>query len=221
MAFGADWDYAATTQGRLISPKIATPNALKYYRVFVNQVRYMGDTQLGKTAEAFRIYARTANIDVDETTGWTLVDETNDLSGFAGAANIQFAIEFRTIGEVCLPARILGINLSYEDNTTDSHYSFDGDRSSGASKVFAWWFKTAFGATVPTLTIRLYNAVTGGLLLTDTTATGLSGTFQKSTDGTTWTAYNTTDRANDTTYIRYTPTSLADNINVEAYLTQG
>lgn len=221
MAFGADWDYAVSTQGRLISPEIATTNALKYYRVFVNQVRYMGDTQLGKTAEAFRIYARTANITTDETTGWTLIDETNDLSGFAGASSIQFAIEFKTIGESCLPARILGINLSYEDNTTDSHYAFSADKSSASSKIFAWWFKTAFGGTVPTLTVRLYDASTGGLLLTDTTATSASGTFEKSTDGTTWGAYNTTDRANTTTYIRYSPTSLADNINVEAYITNG
>jgi len=221
MAFGADWDYAINSQGRLISPEITTPNALKYYRVFVNQVRYFGDTQLGKTAEAFRIYARTANIQVDETTGWTLIDETNDLSGFAGASSIQFAVEFRTIGEVCLPARILGLNLSYEDNTTDSHYALSVTKSSLASKVFAWWFRTAFGGTVPTLTVRLYDADTGGLLLTDDTATPSFGTFEKTTDGTTWTAYNTTDRANATTWIRYTPTSLADNIKVQAYLTQG
>lgn len=221
MAFGADLDYASNSQGRLISPQIATPNALKYYRIFVNQVRYFGNTALGKTAEAFRIYARTANITTDETTGWTLIDETNDLSGFAGASNIQFAIEFRTIGESCLPARVLGLNLSYEDNTTDSHYALAVEKSSVASKVFAWWFKTAFGSTVPTLTVRLYNAVTGGLLLEDDTATPTGGTFEKSTDGTTWTAYNTTDRGNDTTYIRYTPTSLADSINVEAYISQG
>lgn len=220
MAFGADWDYAVNTQGRLISPEIPTTNALKYYRVFVNQVRFLGDTQLGKTAEAFRVYARTANITADATTGWVLIDETNDLSGFAGASSIQFAIEFRTIGEVCMPARVLGLNLSYEDNTGDSHFAFAADKSSASSKIFAWWFKTAFGSTVPTLTVRLYNAVTGGLILTDTTAASASGTFQKSTDGTTWTAYNTTDRGNNTTYIRYTPTSLADNINVEAYISQ-
>lgn len=220
MAFGADWDYAVNSQGRLISPEISTTNALKYYRVFVNQVRYLGDTQLGKTAEAFRIYARTANIQVDETTGWTLVDETNDLSGFAGASSIQFAIEFRTIGESCLPARVLGVNLSYEDNTTDSHYAASVAKSSVASKIFAFLFKTAFGTTVPTLYIRLYDADTGGLLLTDNTASPANGTFEKTTDGTTWTAYNTTDRANSTTWIRYTPTSLADNIKVAAYLTQ-
>jgi hypothetical protein len=181
----------------------------------------LGDTQLGHTTEAFRIYARTANITTDATTGWTLIDETNDLSGFAGASSIQFAIEFKTIGDSCLPARILGLNLSYEDNTTDSHYAVSVAKSSLASKIFAFWFKTAFGSTVPTLTIRLYDADTGGLLLTDDTATPTLGTFEKTTDGTSWTAYNATDRANATTWIRYTPTSLADNIKVSAYLTQG
>lgn len=220
MAFGADWDYAVNSQGRLISPEITTTNALKYYRVFINQVRYMGDTQLGKTAEAFRIYARTANIQTDETTGWILIDETNDLSAFAGAASIQFAVEFRTIGEVSMPARVLGINLSYEDNTSDSHYALSVEKSSVSSKIFAWWFKTAFGGTVPTLTVRLYDADTGGLLLTDDTATPTLGTFEKTTDGTNWVSYTTADRANDTTWIRYTPSSLADNIKVEAYISQ-
>lgn len=220
MSFGADWDYAATSQGRLISPEITTTNASKYYRVFVNQVRYLGDTQLGKTSEAFRIYARTANITTDATTGWTLIDETNDLSSFAGASSIQFAVEFRTIGEVCVPARVLGINLSYEDTSTDSHYAVSVAKSSLASKIFAFWFKTAFGGTVPTLQITLYDADTGGLLLTDDSATPTSGTWEKTTDGTTWSTYNATDRANATTWIRYTPTSLADSIKVQAYLTQ-
>lgn len=220
MAFGADWDYAAASSGRLISPQITTTNALKYYRVFANQVMNLGDTQLGHTTEAFRMYARTANITTDATTGWTLIDETNDLSGFAGASSIQFAIEFKTIGDSCLPARILGLNISYEDNTTDSHYSLSVEKSSVSSKIFAWWFDTAFGSTVPTLTVRLYDADTGGLLLEDDSATPTLGTWEKTTDGTTWTAYNTTDRANSTTWIRYTPTSLADNIKVEAYLTQ-
>ena len=220
MAFGSDWDYAATSSGRLISPEITTTNALKYYRVFVNQVRYMGDTQLGKTAEAFRIYARTANIQTDATTGWTLIDETNDLSGFAGASSIQFAIEFRTIGEVCMPARVLGVNLSYEDTTSDSHYSLSVEKSSVSSKIFAWWFDTAFGGTVPTLRVNLYDADTGGLLLTDTTTASANGTWEKTTDGSTWGAYNTTDRANSTTWVRYTPTSMADNIKVEAYIVQ-
>lgn len=220
MAFGADWEYAAASSGRLISPEISTPNALKYYRIFANQVMNLGSATLGKTTEAFRMYARTASIQTDATSGWTLIDETNDLSGFAGAASIQFAIEFKTIGESCLPARILGINLSYEDNTMDSHYALSVAKSSLASKIFAFWFKTAFGGTVPKLYIRLYDRVTGGLLLTDDTVASALGTWEKSTDGTSWTAYNTTDRANDTTYIRYTPSSLADSIGINPVISQ-
>lgn len=219
MAFGADWDYASVSQGRLISPEITTTNANKYYRVFVNNVRYMGDTLLGKPTEPFRVYARTANITTDATTGWTLIDETNDLSGFAGASSIQFAIEFRTIGESCLPSRILGLNLSYEDNTSDSHFALSVAESSLASKQFAFWFATAFGGTVPTLYVRLYNAVSGGLLDTDDSVTQ-AGTWEKSTDGITYSAYNSTDRANDTTYIRFTPASLADGIQVRAEISQ-
>lgn len=219
MAFGADWDYALASSGRLISPEIPTPNALKYYRVFANQIMHLGSTALGKTTEAFRVYARTANIQTDATSGWTLIDETNDLSSFAGASSIQFAIEFKTIGESCLPARILGINLSYEDNTSDSHFALSVGESSLASKQFAFWFATAFGGTVPKLYIRLYDAVTGGLLDEDDSVTQ-AGTWEKSTDGVTYSAYNSTDRANDTTYIRYTPASLADNIQVRAEITQ-
>lgn len=216
---GADWEYAATSQGRLISPEISTPNALKYYRVFANHVDYLGSTTLGKSTEAYRMYARTANITTDETTGWTLIDSANDLSGFAGASSIQFAIEWKTIGESCLPARILGLNLSYEDNTSDSHFALSVAESSLANKQFAFWFATAFGGTVPTLYVRLYNAVTGGLLDTDDSVTK-AGTWEKSTDGVTYSAYNSTDRTNDTTYIRFTPASLADGIQVRAELTQ-
>lgn len=216
---GADWDYAASADGRLISPEIATPNALKYYRIFANEVRYVGSAALGKPTEPYRIYARTANITTDATTGWTLIENTNDISAFAGASSIQFAIEFRTIGESCLPARVLGLNLSYEDNTSDSHFALSVAESSLASKQFAFWFAEAFGGTVPTLYVRLYDAVSGGLLDEDDSVTQ-AGTWEKSTDGVTYSAYDSTDRANDTTYIRFTPASLADGVQVRAELTQ-
>jgi hypothetical protein len=129
--------------------------------------------------------------------------------------------EFRVLGTFCLPARIYGLVVTYEDSTTDSHYQPSVAQSSISSKVFAWRFSTAFGGTVPTLRIRLYDAVSGGLLIDDTTTASASGTWAKSTDGgSNWGSYNTTDKGNDTTYIKYTPTSLADNIKVRALLTQ-
>lgn len=220
MAFGADRNYANTTAGYLISPEITTTNVLKYYRAFMNHLNTLGSGNLQKATEGFDLYIRTTNITSDATSGWNLVDETNDISSYAGASSVQFKVQFRTIGEACLPARILGANISYEDNTTDSHYALSVEKSSVSSKIFAWLFDTAFGTTVPTLYVRLYDADTGGLLLEDDTATPTLGTFEKTTDGTTWTSYNTTDRANSTTWIRYTPSSLADNIKVECYLTQ-
>lgn len=220
VAFGADWNFASASSGRLISPSISVPNASKFSRVFVNSVKFLGSTTLGKPTEPIRIYARTANITTDATSGWTLLDETGDLSGFAGAANIQFAIEQRTIGETCLPMRILGVNVVYDDTTTDSHFAFSA-KSSAASKQFVWEFTTAFGSAVPNLRVNLYNRVTGGLLVTDTSALQAAGTWEKSVnDGVSWTAYNSTDKANELTYIRFTPTSLADNIKVSAYLVQ-
>ena len=220
LAFGADRNYANTTAGYLISPQITTTNVLKYYRAFMNHLNTLGSGNLQKATEGFDLYIRTTNITSDATSGWNLVDETNDISSYAGASSVQFKVQFRTIGESCLPARILGVNLSYEDNTTDSHYALSVEKSSVSSKIFAWLFDTAFGSTVPTLYVRLYDADTGGLLLEDDTATPTLGTFDQTTDGTNWVSYTTADRTNSTTWIRYTPSSLADNIKVEAYLTQ-
>lgn len=205
----------------LVTPEISTPNALKYGRAFANHINFQGSTFLGYSTETFRLFARTANIRTDMTTGWTEIAENNDISSFAGASAIQFKIVFKTLGNSSIPAAIYGINVCYEDTTNDSHYALSVAKSDLVNKRFAFWFKTAFGGTVPTLTIRLYDADTGSLLLTDTTATSASGTFEKTTDGSAWTAYNTTDRANSTTWIRYTPSSLADNIKIMAVISQG
>lgn len=218
---GADWAYAdGSVKQRLITPALATPNAEKYTRAYFNCAQYLGDGNLTIPTEPVRVYYRTSGIS-DNSGSWTLIDSTGDLTGVDGAAEIQFAFEFRVIGTFCLPSRIYNTCVVYEDNTTDSHYQPSVAQSSISSKIFAWRFSTAFGGTVPTLRIRLYNATSGGLLLDDTTTASASGTFEKSTnDGGAWGAYNTTDKANDTTYIRYTPTSLADNIKVRALLTQ-
>ena len=218
---GADWQYAdGTVKQRLITPSLATTNASKLSRVYVNTAGYLGDGGLTLPTEPVRIYYRTTGIDDDSGT-WELVDQTGDLSEALPGDEVQFAIEFRTIGALCIPNRVYNICCIYEDNTTDSHYQPSVGESSTTSKIFAWRFSTAFGGTVPTLRIRLYNATSGGLLLDDTTTASASGTFEKSTDdGDTWGSYNTTDKANETTYIRYTPSALADNIKVRALLTQ-
>lgn len=217
---GADWDFAnGTVKQRLITPALATPDAINLERVVVSSEDYLGGGALRLPTERYRVFYRTAGI-TDDSGVWVPVDATGDISGASVGTHVQFMFEFRTIGTFCIPARIFSVSCIYNDATTDSHYQPSVAQSSTSNKYFAWRFSTAFGGTVPTLRIRLYDAVTGGLLLDDTTTASAQGLWQKATDGSTFDTYNTTDKANDTTYIRYTPTSLGSGIKVRALLTQ-
>ena len=218
---GADWSYATgTVKQRLITPELSTTNASKFSRCYYMHSDALGAGNIILPCEPLRVYYRTSGI-TDDSGSWSLLEMTGDMSSISPANSIQFAIEFRTIGTFCLPTRVYSISCVYEDNTTDSHYQPSVAQSSTSNAYFAWRFSTAFNGTVPTLRIRLYDAVTGGSLLDDTTTSSASGTWQKSTDdGVTWGSYDTTDKSNNTTYIRYTPNSIGSNIKVRALLTQ-
>lgn len=219
-----DWDYQSTAtstfQNRLITPSLDTTGARKFYRVAVCENSIAGGSNYEIGTEGYKLYYRTSGIS-DNSGSWNLVSTDGDLSSLSGADAIQFMFEFKILGTTCVTARIHGLIVTWEDNSTDSHYQASTKFSNVTSKIFAWRFSTAFGTTVPTLYVRIYNAVDGNLLLTDNTVSAASGTFQKSTDdGGSWSSYNTTDKANETTYIRYTPTSLPDNLKVRAVISQ-
>lgn len=214
----SDVNFTATSGQVLISPEILTPNNNKFHRVYVSNVKNEGTGFSEVATEQFLIYYRTTGIS-DNSGGWTLINDTGDLN-ITGTSSIQFKIEFILItGITHIPAKILGICVVYDDLSTDSHYEPCADLSNISSKQFAWKFSTAFGGTVPTLRVRLYNAITNGLLDDDDSLT-LAGTWEKSLDGLAWSSYNNSDKVNNTTFIRYTPASLADNIQVRALLTQ-
>ena len=220
---GADWEYASSTNQRVIFPQISTPNCNKFYRAYVNEVKVLGGAtgkNLGQTTEPYRLYYRTSGIS-DNSGSWTLMDSYHDLSAASGASSIQFMAEFRIIGLTCIPARLLSVGVMYEDNSTDSHFQPSVKWSDVANKKFAWRFSSAFGSTVPTMRVRLYDAVGGGLLIDNDTTSNYAN-FEKSTnDGGAWGAYDRTDLGvSTTTYVRYTPSSLADNIKVRALILQ-
>jgi hypothetical protein len=219
LPLGAHWTYAGgTISQRLVSPSLATPNATKFLRAYMSEAHGFGDSELGVPTEAVRMYYRTAGIS-DNSGSWTLINDAGDLSGAIAATEIQLMLEFKILGLTCLPSRVYNVGVIYEDDTTLSNYQPSVGQSSTADKRFAWRFASAFGGTVPRLRVRLFDAVSGGLLADDDSVTQ-SGSWQKSTDGgSTWGAYNTTDKANETTYIRFTPASLADNIRVRSLLT--
>jgi len=219
---GADWEYATSTSCRVVTPSIATPNCSNFTRLYLNTIQVLGgDTghNLGQAPEGIRAYYRTTGIS-DNSGPWTLLDDSGDLSGVDSSPAIQFMFEYKVINLTCIPSRLLSYAVLYEDLSTDSHYQPSVAHSDTVNKRFAWRFSTAFGGTVPTLSIQLFDAVSGGTLVTNDTVAH-AGSWQKSTDdGATWGSYNTTDKASDITYIRYTPASLGDNIKVRALLTQ-
>lgn len=216
---GADWQYAALTGQRLISPIFSCPNNHQFKRVYSTRDSFQGSVNLGKPCDPFRVYYRTSGID-DNSGTWISVTDGNDISGAGNSDQIQFMIEFKCISDICVPGRLFSIGVIYEDLSTDSHFQPSVANSSHIDKYFAWRISSSFNGSIPTLRVRLYDAVNGGGPLVDDVSVDGSGIWEKSTDGgTVWVAYNDSDKSNDQTYIRYTPPSLGDNIRVRALLT--
>lgn len=174
---GADWNFAASTGHRLITPAISTPNALKYSRLYVNEVEMLGSAALGISTEPYRVYARTAGIS-DNSGGWTLLDSSLNLGGMAGAAQIQFMFEFRTAGFTCAPARICGICVTYDSGDylpTGMEWSLN-DSDTG-SNIIGFSQISALG-TVPDLQIDFFREDTDDNVLTQQSTGNASGTFE-------------------------------------------
>lgn len=216
---GADWEYAAGTGARVIFPKMTLADCDKVLMAFAQEDQVVGGDSgynLGAATEPHRLYYRTSGID-DNSGAWTALDQSGQIG--AAASTIQLMAEFRAMGFTqahC--ARILSVGVVYDDLNTDSRYQFSASKSSAASKQFAWRHATAFGGTVPALRVRLYDAVTGSLLVDDNTSAP-TGTWERSTDGSSFSAWTNADKSNNTTYLRYTPASIADNVQVRAVLT--
>lgn len=169
--------------------------------------------------EPYRVYARTSGI-TDNTGGWTLLNNDGDLSSFGAANSIQFKFTFKIIGSFCIPARIMGLSVTYEDNTTDSHYEPSIANSNITSNIFAYRQSTLWNTNIPNMRIQLFNATTGASILDDNVTASAYGTFQYSTNnGSTWNTWsNSADNVGN--YIRYTASSLPANVRIRALLTQ-
>jgi hypothetical protein len=204
--------------GYIITPEILTPNATKFYHIYVSEKRGNSGSY---TKERYDIYYRATGI-TDNSGSWTKINDEADLYAVVASSSIQFKIVFDILNWACISPELTALGLTWEDSSTaDSHYQPSVGKSSVASKEFAWRFATAFGTTVPDLRVRLYDAVSGTLLTDDNTDTNpAGGSFQESTDdGSNWVTWTNADKANEITYLRYTPSSTANNIRIKAVLT--
>ncbi len=218
LPLGAHWYYTEYSDERVITPSISTPDCISYKRVLISSLDHLGSEEFRLPTASIITYYRTNGI-TDNSGTWILVPKDGNLNGLSASSNIQFMFEFTTISLLGIPARIMSVVVLYDDYSTDPHYQPSSGKTVEGSKQFAWRLATAFDSVVPTLRVRLFDAVTGGLLVDDNTATP-AGTWEKSIDdGSNWGAYNTTDKGNEITYIRYVPATLPDNIKVRSLLT--
>jgi len=218
LPIGAHQTYAITNNQMLITPSFDISDSNKLYSVTVKHLSRLGTDTFSLPTEPFKMFYRTAGIS-DNSGGWTELDDYGDLTGVSGS-DIQFMFTFKILGTTCIPARIMGLTFTYEDNTTDSHYEPSVGNSSVTNRIFAYRQGTTWGGNIPDLRIRLYNAVSGALVLDDTILVSSEGTFEYSSDGgSNWLAWDdTADSISN--YIRYTATSLPNGIRIRALLTQ-
>jgi hypothetical protein len=204
---GADEQYVSTSNNVLITPKYEIPNLISITGLYFNVLREYGSSVYSIPPEPILIDYRTSGID-DNSGAWTKYEDIDSLNSAlcnktTNNVTIQFRFKFRVAGNTCVPNKLYGFVISYEDDRTDSHYSPSVAESSLASRIFAWQQQSSWGGTIPNLKIRIYNASNGDLLLYDTVSESSSGTWQYSTDGITWLAWSSSADAVGN-YIRYT-----------------
>lgn len=214
----AHWTYAEGLNQVLITPAFNTSDATRFYRLYVNEARAIGTDLFMVSPEPYRVQYRTAGI-TDNTGTWTTITDVSDLSSITPAAQIQFRMVFRILGNFCLGARLYGIALTYEDQQTDSRYRPVVARSSVNPARFAYRQTLAFGSNIPNLRMRIYNLDGGALLLDDTVTASAFGVWEYSTDGgATWLPWSAAaDLVGNV--IRYSPTALPGGVRVRPLLT--
>jgi hypothetical protein len=214
---GAHWRYANDTNQYIISPAISTSTATRFYSVYANTAKYLGSDTFSIPTEPYRIYYRTSGIS-DNSGSWTLIPRDGSLTSTSPASFIQFKFEFKIIGSFCIPARINGLLLTYEDSKSDSRYEASIAKSNISTNTFAWLQVLEWDVTPPNLRIRLFNSITRSLVSDDTINDSLYGTWEYSSDGTTWNEIDPLLSYEVGNYIRYSATSLPNGIKVSAVL---
>lgn len=218
LPIGSHWDYSLTNQELLITPKFDISDSNKLYNIYINSISRLGTDKHSISTESYKKYYRTSGIS-DNSGSWILLGDDGDLSGISGTS-IQFAISFNILGTSCIPARIMGLGLTYEDLSTDGRYQPSVANSSISSNIFSYRQSILWNSNIPNMRIRLYNAVTNSLILDDNITSSSYGTWEYSSDnGSSWNVWlDTSDVVGN--YIRYTASSLPGGVRIKALLTQ-
>jgi hypothetical protein len=214
----ADWFYS-NDHNVLITPSINITNATKFYNLYINNSRRLGNQPFTLPYEPIRTYYRTTGIS-DDSGSWVLLDDTYDLSFLSPSTKIQFKIEFKILGIIGVPPLLYSLGFIYEDDQTDSHYEPSVGNSSISNRIFSWRQSELWLTNIPTLKIKIFNINTNTLILEDDTSVQLSGVWEYSDDnGSSWNAWDNTANLVGN-YIRYTANSLPSSVRTRVSITQ-
>jgi hypothetical protein len=214
----SDWFYS-NSDNCVITPKITTNDAIKFYNLYINNGRRLGDVPFTIPYEPIRVYYRTVGIN-DDSGSWNLLDDTFDLSFLSPVTEIQFKIVFKVLGVIGIPPILHSLCLTYEDDKTDSHYEPSIAKSSIGNRIFAWRQSNLWLTNIPDLKIKIQNIDTNTLILEDSTNTQSSGVWEYSdNDGVNWNSWSSTANTIGN-YIRYTANSLPSSVKTKVTITQ-
>jgi uncharacterized delta-60 repeat protein len=220
---GCEAQYVDYSKNALYSPKYVLPNVVGITGLYVNQYKEYGSLGFTIPPEPLVIHYRTTEIDTN-TGSWTEFTNVQNLNddiiceGVLDSIEIQFRFSYKIAGNTCLPNRVYGFTLAYEDDRTDSHYSPSVSNSNLINRTFAWRQESLWNSNIPNLKIRLYNATNGNIVFYDTITNSASGTWQYSTDnGVTWLPWNSSaDSVGN--YIRYVADFIPSGIKLRVGL---
>lgn len=210
------WLFADDNDEFIITPKIPTLNATKYYRALVQNINTTAELPYQMYRSGIKVYYRTTGID-DNTGSWNLLNEPYDMSSVSPADYIQFKIKWTILNGVVAPTLLNSIGVSYEDGSQDYHYESSLTYSSAVNRQFSWRQAALWNSNIPNLRIQITNVANGFLVLDDDITQSANGTWEYTTDGITWNAWDNTQDAVGN-YIRYTADSLPSNITVKALI---
>lgn len=188
-SFGAHWSYADESDDIAILPKITLTNPVtKLNRLSITHIKYIKTlSESEKTLEPYFVYYRTEGID-DNTGEWLQVPQTGSLAGVEPTNQIQFALKFKTWGDLCIPARICSASLIYEAaDALPDEYQWNLGDSNTIDGTFGFTQTLAFDEWSKLHTIKIYRSDNNTLSLEQNSDGSTFGVFEY-WDGSEWTA---------------------------------
>jgi hypothetical protein len=217
LPYNSHQEWAFDTNSYLVTPKVELNDATKLYYITPIFFQKLGSETFSIQTESFRIFYRTNGID-NNTGKWGRLNDLGELNEIF-TKEIQFAFTFKILGTFCIPARLKGFIITYEDNSTNDNYVPSLENNSIENRIFAWYQTKKWEfQNIPNLIITVSDIKTKQIVIKDTTNLARVGVWEYSeNDGVNWNTWDTTKNQVGN-LIRYTADTLPNGKNIKVIL---